>query len=65
MNPMLNKMSRHSDQMSIQSDAHTDELQLAVLTRQNNTRKRLLRDIKPIEVTRYQTIDELNLLSYY
>ena len=31
----LNKMSRHAGQKSSQPDAHSNELQLAVLTQQN------------------------------
>ena len=31
----LNKMSRHASQKSSQPDAHSDELQLVVLTQQN------------------------------
>ena len=43
----------------IQTDTHSDELQLAVLTQQN---KRLLRDILPFEVKHYRHQDELILL---
>ena len=38
---------------------HSDELQLAVLTQQNN---RLTREIQPFEVKHYQHQDELNIL---
>ena len=52
-------MSRHTGQTSSQSDAHSDELQLAVLTQQNKCQ---IRNTKSLEVTHYQNLDELKQL---
>ena len=52
-------MNYYSAQISSNTDTHSDELQLAVLTQQS---KRLQRDILPFEAKHYQHQDELNLL---
>ena len=54
-------MSRYTGQSSSQSDVHPDEPKLAILTQQN---KRLLRDMKPIEVSHNQNQHELKILLY-
>ena len=52
-------MSRHTDQTLSNSDTHSDELQLAVLTQLN---KRLIREVLPFQIKQYQHQDELNSL---
>ena len=52
-------MNHHTGQTSSNLNAHSDELQLAVLTQQN---KRLTREILPFELKHYYHQDELNLL---
>ena len=52
-------MNNHIGQTSSNTDIHSDELQLAVLTQQN---KRLQGDILPFEVKHYRHQDEFNLL---
>ena len=52
-------MHHYTVQTSSNTDTHSDELQLAVLTQQN---KRLQRDSLPLEAKHYQHQDELNLL---
>ena len=52
-------MSRHTGQTSPKLDAHTEELQLAVLKQQN---KHLMRETLPFTVTHCQQQVELNLL---
>ena len=52
-------MNHQIGQTSSNTDTHSDELQLVVLTQQN---KRHLRDIFPFGVKLYRHQDELNLL---
>ena len=52
-------MNKYNVQTSSNTNTHSDELQLGVLTQQN---KRLQRDILPFEASHYQHQDELNLL---
>ena len=52
-------MSRHTGQTSSISGTHSKDLQLAVLTQQN---QRLLHETLPIEITHYYHQQELNLL---
>ena len=50
-------MNRHIRQISSNTDTHSDEPQLPVLTQQN---KRLQRDISPFEIKHYRHQDKLN-----
>ena len=52
-------MNHYTFHTSSNTNTHSDELQLAVLTQQN---MRLQRDILPFEAKHYQHQDELNLL---
>ena len=52
-------MNHYTGQTFSNTDTHPDELQLAVLTKQN---QRLQYDILPFEAKHYQHQDELNLL---
>ena len=52
-------MNHYTGQAFTNTDTHSEELQLAVLTQQN---KRLQHDILPFEAKHYQHQDELNLL---
>ena len=52
-------MNHYTGQTSSNTETHSDELQLAVLSQQN---KRLQHDILPFEAKHYQDQDELNLL---
>ena len=52
-------MNHRIGRTSSNTDTHSDKLQLAVLTQQNN---RLIRDILLLEVKQYGHQDELNLL---
>ena len=52
-------MNHRIGQTSSNTDTHSDELQLAVLTQQ---KKRPQRDILPFEVKHYRHHDEINLL---
>ena len=51
-------MNHYTGQTSSNTDTHSDEIQIAVLTQQN---KRLQRDILPFEFRQYQHQHELNL----
>ena len=53
------QMDHHVDQPSSHVPTHSDQLQLAFLTRQN---KRLISEILPFEVKHYRHQDELNIL---
>ena len=59
LNHRNNRSYYHIHQPSSHVPTHSDELQLAVLTKQN---KRLTREILPFEVKLYQHQDELNIL---
>ena len=56
----ITKMNHHTGQTSSNLDTKSDELQLAILTKQN---RRLTREISHFEVKHYQHQDELNLPS--
>ena len=52
-------MDQHPQQSSSNYQAHSDELQLVVLTQQN---QRLMKEISPFDIEQYQNHDELNIL---
>ena len=52
-------MNQHPEQSSSNYQAHSDELQLVILTQQN---RRLMTEISPFDIKRYQNQDELNIL---
>ena len=53
-------MDHHPEQSSSNYQAHSDELQLVVLTQQN---RRLMTEISPFDIKQYhQNQDELNIL---
>ena len=52
-------MDNHPEQSSPNYQAHSDELQLVVLTQQNRS---LMSDISPFDIKEYQNQDELNIL---
>ena len=52
-------MDNQTEQFSPNYQAHSDELQLLVLTQQN---RRLMTEISPFDITLYQNQDELNIL---
>ena len=52
-------MDHHPEQSSSNYQAHSDELQLVVLTQQN---RRLMTEISPFGIKQYQNQDELNIL---
>ena len=52
-------MDNHPEHSSPNYQAHSDELQLVVLTQQNRS---LMSDISPFDIKQYQNQDELNIL---
>ena len=52
-------MSRHTGQTQSKPDTKSEQLQLAVLTQQNN---QLIHEILPFRIAQYQHQDELNLI---
>ena len=52
-------MSRHTGQTSSETDTHSEEFELAVLTQKN---KRLMHENLPFKIAQNQQQDELNLL---